>query len=262
MTVTVEQTVVDTALEIADRAREITLRYFRQPLEIQQKSDHSPVTIADQQTEALIREEILTRFPAHGFFGEESGKTDSDSDWVWVVDPIDGTASFSTGKPTFGTLIALAYQGQPVLGIVDIPALDDRWLGVQGQPTQYNGQAVRCNDSVVGLAQSSVYTTTTQMFDADAMPAYQALSSRCKFSVFGADCLGYGLLASGFTEIVVEAALKPYDFMALVPVVQGAGGVITDWQGGEVRLDSGDQVVASANFELHQEVLKALAVSA
>lgn len=258
MTVTVEQAVVDAALEIADRAREITLRYFRQPLEIQQKSDHSPVTIADQQTEALIRSEILGRFPAHGFFGEESGRTAGDADWVWVVDPIDGTTSFSTGKPTFGTLIALAWRGQPVVGVVDIPALDDRWLGVQGRPTLYNGEPVRCNASVSELAQSSAYTTTTKMFDRAAMPAYQALSSQCKFSVFGADCLAYGLLASGFTEIVVEAALKPYDFMALVPVVEGAGGVISDWAGGPVRLDSGDRVVATANIELHQKVLKAL----
>ena len=259
MTVIVEQAVVDAALEIANRARDITLKYFRQPLEIRQKSDHSPVTIADQQTEALIREQVLSRFPGHGFYGEESGRTDPDADWIWVVDPIDGTTSFSTGKPTFGTLIALAYRGQPVLGIIDIPALDDRWLGVQGQPTLYNGQPVRCNAKVADLAQASAYTTTTKMFDKQAMPAYQALSSQCKFSVFGADCLGYGLLASGFTEIVVEAALKPYDFMALVPVVEGAGGVITDWQGKPVGLASGDRVVATANFELHQEVLKALA---
>ena len=260
MTVTVEQAVVDAALEIADKARKITLEYFRQPLEIQQKSDHSPVTIADQQTEALIRKEILDRFPAHGFFGEESGRTASDADWVWVVDPIDGTTSFATGKPTFGTLIALAYRGQPVLGIVDIPALDDRWLGVQGRSTLYNGEPVRCNPSVSELSQSSAYTTTTKMFDQAAMPAYLALSSQCKFSVFGADCLAYGLLASGFTEIVVEAALKPYDFMALVPVVEGAGGVISDWQGGPVTIDSGDRVVAAANIELHQKMLKALHV--
>lgn len=235
-------------------ARGVTLKYFRQTLDIMQKEDRSPVTIADQETEALIRDEITRRFPEHGFYGEESGQTNTDADWVWVVDPIDGTTSFSTGKPTFGTLIALAYQGEPVLGVVDMPALDDRWLGVKGAVTQYNGLPVSCN-AIAQLSDASVYTTTTKMFNEAAMARYQALATQCKFSVFGADCLGYGLLASGFTEIVIEASLEPYDFMALTPVVEGAGGCISDWEGKPVRLDTADQILASANNALHQTVL-------
>lgn len=258
MTPTVSQSAIEAAIEIADLARAISLKYFRQPLDIERKSDRSPVTIADQQTEALIRDQISRRFPEHGFYGEETGQTAINAQWVWVVDPIDGTTSFSTGKPTFGTLISLAYQGEPVLGLVDLPALDDRWLGVKGQPTLYNGQAVKTNKNVLEISESSSYTTTTKMFNKAAMKRYQALEKLSKFSVFGADCLGYGLLASGFTEIVVEASLKPYDYMALVPVVEGAGGCISDWEGKPVRLNSGDQIVASANVELHQKVLNAL----
>jgi inositol-phosphate phosphatase/L-galactose 1-phosphate phosphatase/histidinol-phosphatase len=258
MTPTVDQATIEAAIQIADLAREISLKYFRQPLDIEQKSDRSPVTIADQQTEALIREEITRRFPAHGFYGEESGQTATDLPWVWVVDPIDGTASYSTGKPTFGTLISLAFEGEPVLGLIDMPVLGDRWLGVKGQPTLYNGQPVNTNKVVTEIDNASAYTATPRMFDEAAMQRYQALAGLCKFPVFGADCLGYGLLASGFTEIVVEASLEPYDYMALVPVIEGAGGCISDWEGQSVRLDSGDQIVASANAELHQKVLNAL----
>ena len=256
----VDQSIVDAVLEIADKAREISLKYFRQPLDIEQKSDRSPVTIADQQTEALIRDEITRRFPQHGFYGEESGQAATDALWVWVVDPIDGTTSFSTGKPTFGTLISLAYKGEPVLGVVDLPALDDRWLGVKGKPTLYNGKPVYANQKVNQLCDASAYTTTTKMFDENGLARYQALEQACKFSVFGADCLGYGLLASGFTEIVVEASLHPYDYMALAPVVEGAGGCISDWEGNPVRLDSGDQIVASANSDLHKKVLEVLKI--
>ncbi len=248
---------IDATIEIADRARTISLKYFRQPLDIRKKQDNSPVTIADQQTEQLIRSEIEHRFPAHGFFGEESGQDATDAQWVWVVDPIDGTTSFSTGKPTFGTLIALLYEGRPVLGLIDLPALDDRWLGAIGRSTMHNGVAVNTN-KVSEMAASSVYTTTTKMFDTQAMPRYISLSQQCKFSVYGADCLGYGLLASGFTEIVIEASLKPYDYMALVPVVEGAGGCISDWQGRQIDLDTGDQILATANPDLHQKALAAL----
>jgi inositol-phosphate phosphatase/L-galactose 1-phosphate phosphatase/histidinol-phosphatase len=258
MILSVDQSAIDAAIEIADLAREISLKYFRQPLDIAHKADRSPVTIADKQTEALIRDEITRRFPEHGFYGEETGQTATDAAWVWVVDPIDGTTSFSTGKPTFGTLISLAYEGEPVLGLVDLPALGDRWLGVKGQPTLYNGQPVQANRIVSEIRDASSYTTTTKMFDDAAMQRYQGLVDLSKFSVFGADCLGYGLLASGFTEIVVEASLEPYDYMALVPVVEGAGGCISDWDGKPVRLNSGDQIVASSNIELHQKVLNAL----
>ncbi len=238
-------------------ARHTSLRYFRQKLTIEQKGDNSPVTIADRETETAIKSVILDAFPEHGFYGEESGQVNVEQDWLWVVDPIDGTTSFSTGKPTFGTLISLAYRGKPVIGIIDMPALDDRWIGVSGQPTRFNGEVVNTNQTRT-LAESSIFTTTTKMFNADVMQRYQALDRECRFGVFGADCMAYGLLASGFTELVLEGSLKPYDFMALVPVVEGAGGVITDWRGEPVTVNTGQHILAAANVELHRLALAVL----
>jgi len=249
---------IKVAIQAVDAAREITLRYFRQPLDIVQKSDRTPVTIADKQTEELIRKIIGEAFPEHGFYGEETGQTNIDQPWTWVVDPIDGTSSFSTGKPTFGTLVALCYKGKPQLGIIDHAALDDRWIGIKGKQTTYNGSPVKSNSEKTTLAEAAAYTTTPLMFDAETQPRYQALADQCQFTVFGADCMGYGLVASGFAELVIEADLKPYDFMALVPVVEGAGGVISDWQGNAITLDTADQILASANPSLHQVALAAI----
>ncbi len=249
------------AHQLADAARKVTLKYFRQPLTIERKDDRSPVTIADQETEQVLRDLIHARYPEHSFYGEESGQHQTDSSWMWVIDPIDGTTSFATGKPTFGTLIALLHEEQPLLGIIDHAALDDRWVGVQGQATTHNGVPVSCN-AVTDLSMASAFTTTTKMFSNEVMIAqYKNLSSQCKFGVFGGDCMGYGLLASGFTEIVVEAALKPYDFLAVTPVVEGAGGVITDWQGKAISLQTGDQILASANQSLHDKALALLAAA-
>ena len=253
----IDQQFVNFANELADVARSVTLKYFRQPLQIHSKDDRSPVTIADQETEASMRALILQRYPEHGFYGEETGQHQSDSEWTWVIDPIDGTTSFSTGKPTFGTLVALLHHGRPVLGLIDHAALDDRWVGVEGQQTTFNGVSVSCN-AVTELSASSAFTTTTKMFDAAAAKRYHALVNECKFGVFGGDCMGYGLLASGYTEIVVEASLQPYDFMAVAPVVTGAGGVITDWQGNAISLQTGDQILATANPQLHQKALQQL----
>ncbi len=243
---------LEVAIQAADAARKITLKYFRQPLDIIQKSDDSPVTIADKEAEECIHKILNDAFPDYGFYGEETGQTNTDNTWTWVVDPIDGTASFSTGKPTFGTLIALCYEGKPLLGIIDHAALNDRWIGVQGKPTIYNGVAVTSNKEKTRLADATIYTTTPKMFTNESLAQFQVIEDQCKYSIYGADCMAYGLLASGFTELVMEADLKPYDFMALVPVIEGAGGVISDWQGREVSLDTDDQILATANTQLHQ----------
>jgi len=249
---------LEVAIQAVDAARKISMHYFRQPLDIIQKSDLSPVTIADKETEEKIREILQEAFPDYGFYGEETGQSNTNQPWTWVVDPIDGTASFSTGKPTFGTLVALCYEGKPLLGIIDHAALDDRWIGIQGRQTTYNGKPVKTNAVKTKLADATIYTTTPKMFDAETLARYHAVAEQCKYSIFGADCMAYGLLASGFTELIVEADLKPYDFMALVPVVEGAGGVITDWQGESVTLDTSDQILASANSDIHQSALVAI----
>jgi len=251
------QPFLDTAHLAADQARDITRAWFRSDMSVQNKKDRSPVTIADEWTEQVIRDIILKRHPDHGFFGEETGSHHSDTNWQWVIDPIDGTKSFATGMPTFGTLIALLYQGTPVLGIIDHCILDERWVGVHGLPTTHNG--LPCHTRTTRkLEDAAVYTTTMDMFDDRTAIQASRLTGVCKFRVFGGDCYGYGLIASGFNDLMCEADLKPYDFLALVPVITGAGGVISDWRGNPLTMNSEGDVLASANPDLHNAALKRL----
>ena len=248
---------LQTALEAADMAREITGRYFRAPLTVDNKADQSPVTIADQETEDAIRGLIAERHPSHGIFGEERGNQAAGHRWRWIIDPIDGTKSFATGRATFGTLIALLEEDTPVFGIIDQGILGERWIGRRGGATTFNGEACTTRRES-RLEHCSIYSTTLDMFDDESLPLFRRLASRCQFRVWGGDCYSYGLLASGHTDIVCEADLFPYDFLALVPVVEGAGGIITDWQGNALTMDSGDRVLATANGELHEAALALL----
>ena len=250
---------VETAIAAADAARRVTAGYFRAGLVVASKDDRTPVTVADRETEQRVRDLILARHPAHSFLGEETGSADNDGEWRWVIDPIDGTKSFATGNPTFGTLIALLHRSRPVIGIIDHAALDERWVGVTGRATTHNGAP--CTTSAVErLADGSIYTTTPDMFVGRALARFNRLSGAFRFRVFGGDCYCYGLLASGFTEAVCEARMNPHDYMALVPVVEGAGGVITDWRGEALALTSnaGGEVLAAANGALHQAALACL----
>ncbi len=242
---------LDTAITAADQARTITQKWFRADLDRVSKQDSSPVTIADQQTEEAIKNIILDRHPDHSFFGEESGQQINSEEWQWVIDPIDGTKCFATGMPTFGTLISLLHYQEPVMGIIDQSILDDRWIGISGRTTTYNGEPCQTR-STSSLDQASVYTTTMDMFDDQSYSQAEQLTKKCQFRVFGGDCYGYGLIASGHNDMVCEADLKPYDFFALIPVVTGAGGVMTDWQGNPLNMQSNGEVLASANPTLHQ----------
>ena len=184
-----------------------------------------------------------------------------------MLDPIDGTKAFVTGKPSWGTLIALLHNGTPILGIIDQPITKERWIGVQGRQTMLNGELVKaraCGD----LAQAYMYSTTPLMFAGATEAAYKKLQGRVASPQYGADCYAYGLLASGFVDLVAEADLKPWDYMALVPIVEGAGGVITDWNdkkltwhadgsGESISAWSGE-VLAAGDRRLHAEALKAL----
>ncbi|MEM7194448.1 MAG: inositol monophosphatase family protein [Pseudomonadota bacterium] len=251
------ETFIETAIQAVDQARLITARYFRSELAVDSKSDRSPVTVADQETEQALKNLILDRHPEHGFFGEESGTENTSAPWQWILDPIDGTKSFASGKPTFGTLVALLFENEPLLGIIDHGILDERWIGIKNRPTTFNGQPC-ATSKTSAVARSSLCVTTPDMFDESAMAAFDQLSCQCQFRVFGGDCHSYGLLASGHTEIVCEADLKAYDYLALVPVVEGAGGVISDWRGDPLNRDSGDRVLASANLSVHREAIQYL----
>ncbi|MDH5772262.1 MAG: histidinol-phosphatase [Rhodospirillaceae bacterium] len=253
----VQKEFIDLAVRSMDKAREVTLGNFRTGINIDTKADASPVTIADREAERIIREMINAEFPDHGILGEEFGPENIDAEWVWVLDPIDGTAGFVTGKPLFGTLVALARGGKPVFGAIDAPAMNERWLGAEGMPTTMNGKAVKVRECA-NLNDAWLYATTPDMFIGENKKSFENLSTAVKRTNYGADCYAYGLLASGHVDLVCEASLGTYDFMALVPVVTGAGGIMTDWQGKSLDINSDGRVVAAGSKNVHGAALEKL----
>jgi inositol-phosphate phosphatase / L-galactose 1-phosphate phosphatase / histidinol-phosphatase len=205
-----------------------------------------------------MRRLIAARFPAHGIFGEEFGRERVEAEFTWVLDPIDGTKSFISGVPLFGTLIALAYRGRPVLGIIDQPVSRERWIGAAGRPTTLNGTPIRCR-RCPSLAAATVFATSPDMFRGEDAAAFARVASAAKLVRFGADCYAYGLVAHGFVDLVVEASLKPYDFSAMLPIVEGAGGVASDWQGAPLTLASDGRVLVAGDRRAHQQALALLA---
>ncbi len=252
------------AQELADAAGEAIRPWFRVSAErmgLERKGDGSPVTKADRAAEVIIREMIADRYPTHGVVGEEYGAAASESEYVWVIDPIDGTGAFVSGLPTFGTLIGLLRDGSPVLGVLDQPISGERWSGVSdGVVMRRSTHNARVIHSHAGdsLAESTAFATTPEMFRGESAQAWQRLAGAVERVRYGVDCYAYGLLALGCIEIVCEASLKPWDYLALAPIVEGAGGKMTDWAGEPLRLDSGDRVLAASSQELHAGALRCL----
>jgi inositol-phosphate phosphatase / L-galactose 1-phosphate phosphatase / histidinol-phosphatase len=245
------------ASDLADAAGAAIRPYFRRPLAVDDKPDLSPVTAADRAAEAVMRHLIAARFPDHGIIGEEFGCERDEAEFVWVLDPIDGTKSFISGVPLFGTLIALAERGRPLLGVIDQPIQRERWIGAAGRPTTFNGAPARCRDCP-SLAAATVFATSPDMFKNGDAAGFARLAGAAKLVRFGADCYAYGLLALGFIDLVVEASMKPYDFSALAPVVAGAGGIATDWQGRPLSLASDGRIVAAGDRQTHAAALALL----
>lgn len=243
---------------MADSASVILKRYFLSDFAIEHKSDNSPVTKVDREVEQALRQLITSHFPDHGIFGEEFGRVNESSPWQWVLDPIDGTHAFIAGEPTFTTLIALTKDGVPVLGVINQPTQDERWLGVAGAPTTLDGKNVTTR-STTSLKDATIATTAMKYFKPDQVEIYERLQAVCAAHHFGGDAYLYAGLASGKYDLVVEAGLKPYDFCALRPVVEGAGGIITDWNGAPLTLQSDGRVLACANQSLHAAALQFLA---
>ncbi len=242
---------------LAEAAGAIIRKHFRTPIAVDHKADDSPVTIADREAERAMRGLIAATFPDHGIIGEEYGNERADAEWVWVLDPIDGTKSFITGNPTFGTLIALLHHGVPVLGVLDQPISGERWLGVDGQVSTLNGKpiATRPCDS---LAKATLHSTNPYYFKGDDLAAFDRLRHAVKLPRYGADCYAYGLLALGLVDVVCEATLKIYDFAALIPIIQGAGGVVSDWQGGAAHLSPTGHILAAGDQRTHQLAMERL----
>jgi inositol-phosphate phosphatase / L-galactose 1-phosphate phosphatase / histidinol-phosphatase len=245
------------ASELADAAGAEVRPHFRQHFTVEDKPDLTPVTAADRAAELAMRRLIEVRFPDHGIVGEEFGRVREGAEFVWVLDPIDGTKSFISGVPLFGTLIALTLGGHPILGVIDQPISRERWIGATGRPTTLNGAAIRCR-ACSGLGSATLFATTPEMFRGPDAAAFGRVSAAVKLTRFGADCYAYGLLAAGFIDLVLEASLKPYDFCAMIPIVEGAGGVATDWRGARLDLASDGRVLVAGDHHAHEAALALL----
>ena len=247
------------AEEAANLAAQTVRPYFRAPLAVDQKSDASPVTIADRSAELAMRELLSTRFPNHSVSGEEFGTLNPGQRYRWVLDPIDGTRAFVTGRPQLGTLIAQLDGETPILGVIDQPILNERWIGAVGQPTRFIGTYGHAGTrSCASLSAAELSVTSPEIFAHD-LPRWQNLSARVKRTSYGGDCYAYGLLALGQIDIIAEATMQYWDWAALVPIVEGAGGSITDWNGAKLRPDGDGRVLALGDAALLAEAMAALA---
>ncbi len=248
--------------EAAADAAGATIRpLFRSALIVEAKGDASPVTEADRAAERAIRALLADRHPDHGVIGEEYGTANADAEWVWVLDPIDGTRAFVTGRPLFGTLIGLLHRGRPVLGLIDQPVTGERWIGLAGQPTRFRstlGGTPRCRPCR-SLADAELSCTSPDMFDADSAPRFARVKKAARRTTWGGDCYAYGLLALGLVDAVVDATMKPWDWAALVPIIEGAGGRCTDWAGRPLHLEGDGTVLAVGDPLLLPEVSALLA---
>ena len=245
------------AHRLADAAGAAIRPLFRAEFGLEMKSDETPVTRADREAEAAMRRLLKAEAPRDGIAGEEYGVEEGSSGRQWVLDPIDGTRAFIAGRPIFGTLIALVADGWPVLGVIDQPILKERWIGVTGRPTEFNGAPARtrsCRD----LAGALLGTTSPACFDDAQLHAFEHLDGAVRSTVLGGDCYNYACLASGHLDIVVEANLKLHDFAALVPVVEGAGGRMCDWAGDPLHAGSTGEVIAAGDPARIDDIIDAL----
>jgi histidinol phosphatase-like enzyme (inositol monophosphatase family) len=222
---------------------------------VETKADQTPVTAADRGAEELMRSMLNRRFPEHGIIGEEFGTERPDAEFVWVLDPIDGTKAFITGVPLWGTLIALLHEGQPVLGCIHQPVLHQLLLG-DGVTTTFNARPVRCRPTTRIEEATLLTSDPISPRQHQNGRAYEALAARARLVRTWGDCYGYLLVASGWADVMIDAIMNAWDIAALVPVIRGAGGVISDWQGGPAYPAS--STVAAATPELHAAVIAGL----
>ncbi len=247
--------------ELASVSGTTILPFFRSALVAEDKSggtNFDPVTEADRGAEAVIRQKIRSMFPNHGVMGEEYGSERLDAEFVWVLDPIDGTKSFISGMVGWGTLIGLLRNGQPCYGMMHQPFTRERFSG-DGGSAKYRGpggERVMKTRSCASLAEAVLYTTTPRLMAAPEQKRFSVIEEKVKLSRYGGDCYAYAMLAMGLVDLVIEASLQPYDIVALIPIVEGAGGVITTWDGGPAQ--AGGQIVAAGDARVHAAALSLL----
>lgn len=242
------------AEQLADAARAITGKYFRRELVVTRKADASPVTVADRETERCLRRLIEEHYPDHAIVGEEEGSSGTSS-WRWIIDPIDGTKSFLSGFPVYCTLIALFHDQRPFLSLLDMPVLDERFTATHDRFSQMNGTILHTRQTS-SLNQALCYSTDPEMFTAVQQQRLAPLRDSLCMQRYGGDGYLYAMLAAGWIDLVVEADMKPYDYLPLILIVEQAGGVISDWAGKPLTSQSTGEILAAATPALHQAALE------
>lgn len=246
------------ANKLADTSGSIIRKYYRNLETVDTKDDRSPVTVADRETEQSLRAIIERQFPEHGIQGEEFGIKNENAPLRWVLDPVDGTLSFTIGRPTFGTLIGLLENGEPIIGLIDQPIIHERWLAGKGEGTKLNNKPVKSKNPVA-LKDAVIATTGPSYYDKEGLNVLGKLQDASKSIVYGGDCYLYGLIATGQLDIAIDMGLKTHDFMPVINIIEESGGVITDWQGNKLTTESKGDVLVSSSLKLHKEALAALA---
>ncbi len=269
----VENGVPEIIREMAQATSKIILPYFRRPTQIENKlasqdnsteHDFDPVTEADRNAEAELRRIINEKFPHHGILGEEYGAENLDAEFVWVLDPIDGTRAFISGLPVWGTLIALCHNGVPILGAMVQPYLNEIFVGGGGRSIlssvdRKGTDHVLHTRKTMSISQSTIFTTDPKLFQGWERAAYDKVEAQSRLNRYGLDCYGYAVIAAGMGDFNVEAGLQIYDIAALIPLIESAGGIVSNWDGTRVEgLDKRNRmrIVASGNEELHNYVLE------
>jgi len=246
---------------LATASGETILPFFRTSLGVENKNtghDLDPVTEADRAAEAVMRRMIKENFPQHGIVGEEFGSERADAEYVWVLDPIDGTKSFIAGFPVWGTLIALMHNGTPVFGMMHQPYIGERFSGDSGSAI-YNGPSGKRNLAVrkcASLADATLFTTSPRLMNAADRAQFEQVEKEVRLSRYGGDCYAYCMLAAGHLDLIIETELKPYDVAALIPIVSGAGGIITTWDGKPAQ--SGGRIIAAGDKRVHEAAMQIL----
>lgn len=247
--------------ELATTSGQAILPFFRTSLGTDDKSRggvFDPVTEADRAAELTMRQLITRTFPTHGIVGEEYGSEREDAEYVWVLDPIDGTRAFISGLPLWGTLIGLTRNGRPCYGLMHQPFTGERFFGdggaafFQGPGGERRLRTRRC----ASLAEATLSTTSPRLFEGDALARYEAVEGQVKLTRYGTDCYAYCMVAAGHVDLVIESGLKPYDIVALIPIIEGAGGVVTTWDGGDPS--KGGSIVAAGDKRIHAAALEIL----
>lgn len=248
---------MDFACKLADASRAVIKESLSSAGAFETKSDSSPVTVVDRKVEQTLRAMIAAEYPDHGILGEEYESDRLNSEYVWVIDPIDGTKAFITGMPIYGTLISLTRDGVPVLGVIDQPATNERWAGMEGRRSTHNGRPVSCR-ACTSLSEAIISIGNPESLNPGEASAFAELRKQSKWGIYGGNCYVYGRLAMGAVDISLDSGLDVFDYCALDAVVRGAGGCMTDWEGERLTIRSGHRVIAAGDPEIHRRAVEIL----